>query len=733
MVLLQPLWPAHCWHPPLQCTQAASRQRPVVAAAAGAVPPPGRPRDSELPDPETLAGWVATTISRGGDIENLDPKTGITLLTAVAKCGAARTAQDLLAAGANAEAKTFGGITVLMNGATNTVDPGMVSALLAAGLGSQLEVTDFQGSTALMYAAGCGNAAGVQALLAAGANVAAFDNNHKTAFSKAVEADFNHLEVVELLLAAGADPNVAHSVGGTPVLVAAYLWRPAVIARLAAAGADLEAKNGAECTPLEAPCAQSHDSRVLGLRAAGPGVAATVEALLAAGATPTADALFMALQARQQGAALVLLQAGAPREAVTDEGYAPIHVAVSTGCTEVLQALLEAGVSPDARGTRLSLEATPLITAAAVRHLEAAELLLAAGASPSLASCIGATPLMVAAAGGHVEMVELLAQKGADVAATDRRGCTALHWAGEEGSLKGVQALLQLRADPLAEDKEGQTALVVAARRGHTAVLCPLIEAEVSTLLARGGDIDQLDSQAGFTLLMWAAMYGRAETVRALLAAGANAWAKSRDGRTVLACGAINSVDPEMVATLLAAGLGDQVQCADFSGVTPLMCAAQYGSAASVRALLQAGGDVAAIDRQRRNVLFWALEREDSEVEVLQLLLAAGDDPNVTDSVGCTPLVMASHYWRPGAVALLVGAGADVQAKHSSGYTALTFVCLPSQSPEGGALRAAGPGAVATVEALLAAGATPTAEAVIMALKHQPEAADALLRAGETQ
>ena len=125
------------------------------------------------------------------------------------------------------------------------------------------------------------------------------------------------VEVVKVLLAAGADPNAR---GVTPLHGAARLSEtPAVVKALLAAGADLEARDEHGLTPLH--------------RAAISKTPAVVKALLAAGADPNARAkggvtpLHMAARLSETPAVVkVLLDAGADASAKTNKGKLPVEL-----------------------------------------------------------------------------------------------------------------------------------------------------------------------------------------------------------------------------------------------------------------------------------------------------------------------------------------------------------------------------------------------------------------------
>ena len=111
--------------------------------------------------------------------------------------------------------------------------------------------------------------------------------------------------------------------------------------------------------------------------------------------------------ARVQG----LLAAGTNPDAWGADGAAPIHRAAHDGRSEVVSALLEAGVPPDA--TFGPPGYTALMGACKTGKPRAARLLLQAGANPNARTDDGQTPLSLALENDHAEVVEALREAGA--------------------------------------------------------------------------------------------------------------------------------------------------------------------------------------------------------------------------------------------------------------------------------------------------------------------------------
>lgn len=143
------------------------------------------------------------------------------------------------------------------------------------------------------------------------------------------------------------------------------------------------------------------------------------------------------------------------------------------------------------------------------RNIALARLALKLGADINSKDDLGNTTLMWAAGYGVKEIVELLLNQGADVNSQCAEGSTALMNAR---SKEIVQMLLAYGADPRIKDIYQNAALNYAVMRRHESV---------EILLKAGADINAIDA-ARRTALMVAAQLGQAETVKTLLAYGAD-------------------------------------------------------------------------------------------------------------------------------------------------------------------------------------------------------------------
>jgi ankyrin repeat protein len=112
---------------------------------------------------------------------------------------------------------------------------------------------------------------------------------------------------------------------------------------------------------------------------------------------------------------------------------------------------------------------TPLHLAAFFGHPEAVRALLARGAALETVADnpMRVRPLHSAAASGGTEVVRLLVEAGADVDARQEGGFAALHAAAQNGDDEAVELLLRAGAAPDPRTDDGRTPEDLALEAGH--------------------------------------------------------------------------------------------------------------------------------------------------------------------------------------------------------------------------------------------------------------------------
>jgi ankyrin repeat protein len=164
----------------------------------------------------------------------------------------------------------------------------------------------------------------------------------------------------------------------------------------------------------------------------------------------------------------------------------------------------------------------------------------------------------------------------------------------------------------------------------------------VKRLLGEGQNVNQLD-QRGWTPLMAAADEGHIDIVRLLIDWGADINAKRKD-----------------------------------DGYTALMIASYKGRADIVKLLIECGAKVDARDSRDHSALFHAVVRGQSEI--VKILAENGADVNASfETLGRTPLTLASSYGYPEVVKVLLEHGANVNAKSNAGWAALCYAEIGSK------------------------------------------------------
>ena len=241
----------------------------------------------------------------------------------------------------------------------------------------------------------------------------------------------------------------------------------------------------------------------------GPSNRPIVELLLADGARPTDEDLYLAGFADDRHELLPLLLAH--REASTELRQAPA-APISNNDVDSVRLLLEAGADPRAYRDDDG-KPVPAVWAAtkAGCSTELIELLLDHGADPKLVGPDGRTSYRLAVTAGRTDLLELLRRRGADEDATDTELFIAACMRGDGGEAKRRRdedpALLD-RLDP-----DERAALVRAAESDNTTAVTLMLDLGIP-VDARGDN--------GATALHTAAYSGSARSVELLLDRGAD-------------------------------------------------------------------------------------------------------------------------------------------------------------------------------------------------------------------
>jgi len=199
---------------------------------------------------------------------------------------------------------------------------------------------------------------------------------------------------------------------------------------------------------------------------------------------------------------------------------------------------------------------------------------------------------------------------------------------------------------------------------------------------------------AGMTALMFAASLNRADAVRALLCAGANSELTNGDGYTAIHIAAMakhNETLEILVSASTRPRLSELAVCGDLNRVRSALsvgsdrdtteitlalfvaCATDHGSVCD--ALVAIGTPVDIRDAKGRTPLHYAARY--AAPSAAYVLLAAGADPNALDQDFNAPLNAifpggsARVAQRLAVVSILIGAGAQLDAAGTSGWTPL--------------------------------------------------------------
>ena len=308
-------------------------------------------------------------------------------------------------------------------------------------------------------------------------------------------------------------------------------------------------------------------------------------------------------------------------------GRTPAHAAIELGRCDVMNALLAAGASQNARDKQ---GASLLHLAAAQPEAACLEGLLERKANVNAADEAGLTPVLWAARAGNLAALERLAKAGSSLIKKTKRGDSALHLAVEAKTLdvlkflvekkkqypdakntqgqtplhaaalagagEAVTYLLSKKAYPGAKDKDGRIPLHAAAGRGQLAV--------VKLLLEKKSWLDNTDFKKR-TPLFLAIMNGRIEVATFLVAQGASLTLADAEGFSALHHAIIAGNEALTTAIIEKSG---KIDVPTKSGWTALHLAASRGQEKMVKLLVDKGANVSAKDRKGNHPYHLAMD-----------------------------------------------------------------------------------------------------------------------------
>ena len=265
-------------------------------------------------------------------------KDSNTALHIVSRRGQLACIRLLLEAGASVGAETTDGLTALTLAVGHELDDALTkrrhlnldAVTLLLTKGAHVDAPGYIG-TVLFDAIKYQSKELLQLLIARGANVNAADIDGLTALHVACRGDY--MTLVPILLDSGADVHAETSSGATPLHFAAATGDTALVQRLLESGANVDASSKAGLTALKQACRQG-----------------------------------------DVAVAMQLLKAGANTEIRDSWGATPLHYAAVAGNAALVQLLLDGGADPHVRN---SGGATPAGVARRKRHDAVAALLWA--------------------------------------------------------------------------------------------------------------------------------------------------------------------------------------------------------------------------------------------------------------------------------------------------------------------------------------------------------------------
>lgn len=275
-----------------------------------------------------------------------------------------------------------------------------------------------------------------------------------------------------------------------------------------------------------------------------------------------------------------------------------------------------------------------------------------------------------AAVTGDTELLALLvaAQPGSIV--QDEHRNTPLHLSAGAGQVQACALLASSYQAVLSTNDRGQTPLHLAATNGHTAC--------AELLLQREADINLSDID-GYTPLLYALEKGHTECAAMLIKAGATPYSRTGKGQTAFQ---LADKHPEILALLeeavqtrapqkqqpTAESTAAYLPTTDLYSGEPVAHAILSGDAAAVEQLLREGQNPDHKYVDKLPLIILAVQHNNADI--LKMLLDAGADANARATTGETALHVAIAEEKQACLEILLAHHADVNLS-TNGITPL--------------------------------------------------------------
>ena len=418
-------------------------------------------------------------------------------------------------------------------------------------------------------------------------------------------------DIVEFLLKAGADATAKDRLDVTPLFLAAMNGDGAIIRKLLNAGANAnQVEKTGESILMVAIRTGSTDA-----------VRALLEHKASANYSEPQLQLTPLMLAAEGGYTEIvadLLKSGADIQVRTRTGATParrLPCVAASGCGSHGEGIVRGGW-PD-KGIRAPIPGnmSPLMYAAREGKIDAARLLLDAGANVNEVDKNDISPLFMAISNNHPDMARFLIDKGANINAKDWYGRTPLFAAVEMRN-----ADMDYRTFELLQSPEDRKAMLDFIKMLLEKGVDPNIQVtEVpplrSWMYLLGGSLAWVDF-TGQTPFLLASLSGDVSTMRLLLEYKADPKIATYGGTTpLMAASGVNWVfsqtysegEPALLeAVKLCVELGMDVNAKNSMGLTSLMGAANRGSDSIIEYLVSKGAKLDAKDNVGRTPYNWA-------------------------------------------------------------------------------------------------------------------------------